>query len=381
MLIRPIALLSACGRAFVSSNASGLSKQGLRAKPRTPMSDELTIDAFLACPPGVPIIDVRTPDEFAMGHIPGAVNVPLFSDAERAKIGTAYLHEGRRCAVSLGLRYVGPRLEELARALLEHSDPAAAHLHIHCWRGGMRSASVAWLLESTFGCRVATLKGGYKAFRRWVLDSFAIPRQVRFVSGLTGSGKTEILKHLAAFGECVVDLEGLANHKGSAFGHLGEDAQPSQAQFENALALAWRATAPTRPVWLEDESRMIGKRVLPEALWEQKGAARFHIVELPDDERIAHLCKIYACFPPGELAARVATIRSRLGGGRAKDAIEALHRGDFAAACRIILSYYDRTYQTCLAVYPPEHITHHSFPKLEPRVIAATLLECTHSSP
>jgi len=345
------------------------------------MPDELATAAFLARPPGMPVIDVRTPDEFALGHIPGALNVPLFSNIERAEIGTAYKQEGRRSAVSLGLRHAGPRLEELAHTLLALADPADPCLHIHCWRGGMRSASVAWLMETTFGCRVATLKGGYKSFRHWVLDSFTIPRTVRFVSGLTGCGKTEVLKQLADLGECTVDLEGLANHKGSAFGQLGEDAQPSQAQFENELALAWRATAPDRPVWLEDESRMIGKRVLPEAIWDRKQNARFHVVELPDAERITHLCKVYAGFPPGTLAACVETIRKRLGGGRAKTTIEALHSGDFAAACGIILSYYDRTYQKCLEVYPPANITRHPFPKLDPRTIAAALIESAKPPP
>ena len=337
-------------------------------------------DDFLARPDGVPIIDVRTPDEFAIGHIPGAVNVPLFTNEERVEIGTAYKQQGRSSAVNIGLRRVGPRLEELARTMLDLADPAAPHLHIHCWRGGMRSASVAWLMESTFGCRTATLKGGYKAFRQWVLASFEIPRELRVIAGLTGSGKTEILRHLAALGECCVDLEGLARHKGSAFGQLGEAAQPTQAQFENELALVWRATDPGRPVWLEDESRMIGKRSLPLPIWERKQSARFHVIELPDDERITHLCKVYACFSPDELAASVGTIRSRLGGGRAKATMEALHSGDFAAACRIILSYYDRAYQNCLALHPPDQITCHAFSKFNPRTIAASLMQSTRPS-
>jgi tRNA 2-selenouridine synthase len=344
------------------------------------MPDELSTDDFLARPPGTPVIDVRTPDEFAMGHIPGALNVPLFSNEERAEIGTAYKHEGRSRAVAIGLRRAGPRLEQLAQTLLDLTDPADPRLHIHCWRGGMRSASVAWLMESTFGCRAATLKGGYKAFRRWVLDSFGIPRELRVIAGLTGSGKTEILRHLAALGERTVDLESLANHKGSAFGQLGEAEQPTQAQFENELALAWRATDPARPVWLEDESRMIGKRALPEALWERKQNARFHVIELPDDERIAHLCNGYAGFPPGELEAAVETIHSRLGGGRAKAALESIRGGDFAEACRIILSYYDRAYQNCLAALPPENIARHPFPKLDPPGIAANLIQSTRPS-
>ena len=345
------------------------------------MPDDLTTGDFLACQGGGAIIDVRTPAEFAQGHIPGAVNVPLFSNQERTEIGIVYIQQGRIPAVSLGLRRVGPRLEELARTLLGLTDPADRRLRIHCWRGGMRSASVAWLMESTFGCRVTTLMGGYKAFRRWVLASFAIPREVRVVAGLTGCGKTVILKQLADLGACVVDIERLANHKGSAFGNLGEDAQPTQAQFENDLAFAWRATDPARPVWLEDESRMIGRRVLPDALWERKNHARFHVVALPDDERIAHLCQTYAGFPPAQLAACVAAIRQRLGGGRTMAAIEAIHSGDFATACRVMLTYYDRTYQNCLTAYPPDHITRHAFPKLDSRMIAAALLESARSSP
>jgi len=347
----------------------------------TPMPDELTTDDFLACPDGGAIIDVRTPAEFAQGHIPGAVNVPLFSNEERAEIGTIYVQQGRIPAVSMGLRRVGPRLDELARTLLGLTDPAEPRLRIHCWRGGMRSASVAWLMESTIGCRVDTLRGGYKAFRRWVLASLAIPRELRVVAGLTGCGKTAILKQLADLGECVVDIERLANHKGSAFGNLGEDAQPTQAQFENDFALAWRATDPARPVWLEDESRMIGRRVLPDALWERKNAARCHLVVVPDDERIAHLCQTYAGFPPAQLAACAEAIHQRLGGGRTKAAIEAIHCGDFATACRILLTYYDRTYQKCLTVYPPDHIIRHAFCKLDPRMIAAELLESARPSP
>ena len=370
-----------CPRFLSRQIPPGFSNKGRTQSPASSMPDELAIDDFLARPPGVPIIDVRTPDEFSMGHIQGSLNVPLFSNIERAEIGTAYKQAGRHRAVSIGLRCVGPRLEELARSLLDLTNPEDPNLRLLCWRGGMRSASVAWLMKSTFGCRVATLKGGYKSFRRWVLDTFSMPRELRMIAGLTGSGKTEILKQLALSGECSVDLEGLAKHKGSAFGQLGEYAQPSQAQFENDLALAWRATDPQRPVWLEDESRMIGKRVIPEALWKQKQSARFHVVEIPTNERIAHLCMMYAGFPSEQLQACVEAIRPRLGGCNAKAAIEALRRADFTSASRIILTYYDRTYQACLAAHPPENIIRHPFQKLEPRSIATTLIESARSSP
>jgi len=124
---------------------------------------------------------------------------------------------------------------------------------------------------------------------------------------------------------------------------------------------------------------MVGKRVLPEALWMQKQDARFHVIEVPEEERVRHLCEIYGGFPPGELEACVDAIRSRLGGGRTKAAIEAIHGGDFAAACRIILSYYDRTYQNCLTAHPSGNVIRHHFQKLDPPAIAAALIASTRA--
>lgn len=337
------------------------------------MHEELSTEEFLTRPSGVPIIDVRTPAEFATGHIPGALNVPLFTDAERVEIGTAYKREGRSRAVRIGLRCVGPRLDELAGTLLALAEPGQPRLHIHCWRGGMRSASVAWLMQSTFGCRTATLRGGYKAFRHWVLASFALPRDVRVIGGLTGSGKTAVLAELVRRGESCVDLEALARHKGSAFGHLGESSQPTQAQFENELALAWRATDPARPVWIEDESRMIGRCSLPEAFWARKREAPVHVIEVPGGARIAQLGTVYAGFPTESLVRAIAAIRPRLGGARAQAAADCVARGDFTGACRLVLEYYDRAYQAGLDLHPPERVCRHAFPALDPAAIAARL--------
>lgn len=337
------------------------------------MPDALTVDDFLTRALGQAVLDVRTPAEFENGHIPGALNVPLFSNDERAEVGTAYVRQGRRVAVGLGLARVGPRLEALAARLMEISEQSPGGLLIHCWRGGMRSGSVAWLSD-TLGIPASTLAGGYKAFRRRVLTCFGEPRRVRVVAGLTGTGKTAVLRALAARGQAVIDLEALARHKGSAFGDLGEQPQPRQEQFENELALQWMALDPRQPVWLEDESRMIGKRVLPAGVWDSKQAGSFEVISLPVDERIIRLREMYAGFPISELEARAGAIHSRLGGLRAKEVSAALRDGKPDDACRIILTYYDRAYQKCIDSIPVERKRVRGFPVFDPDAIAASLL-------
>ncbi|MGD9420862.1 MAG: tRNA 2-selenouridine(34) synthase MnmH [Verrucomicrobiota bacterium JB025] len=339
------------------------------------MARSLSVDDFLDRSDGAVVVDVRTPDEFAKGHIPGAVNVPLFSNEERAEIGTAYKRQGRKPAVSLGLRFLGPRMEEFAEELLALAGGGERPLHVHCWRGGMRSGSVAWLMESAYDCRVAVLKGGYKRFRNWVLGSFSLPRNLRVVSGLTGCKKTAILHRMEEMGECVVDLEGLANHKGSAFGSLGEEPQPTQAQFENDLAVAWRALDPQRVVWVEDESRMVGRRVIPQEIWELKQQAPYHVVEIPEEERVGHLCGVYGNHTAEELEERVVMIRSRLGDARAREAVDAIRDGDIAGACRVLLFYYDRNYQKSINAIADERRMVHRFEHADPGLIARSLVD------
>lgn len=337
------------------------------------MHAEWSIGDFLARARDLPVLDVRTPAEFASGHIPGAVNLPLFSDEERAEVGTAYKQQGRESAVRIGLNRVAPKMTWLADRLLENDASSGGGLLIHCWRGGMRSGSVAWL-AGTLGIRAATLTGGYKSFRRWVMESFQSRRQIRVVAGLTGTGKTAILKALAEAGEAVIDLEALACHKGSVFGDLGELPQPRQEQFENNLAMAWMALDPKQPVWIEDESRMIGKCVIPPALWEQKCSARFTVVEIPGPARIEYLREIYEGFPLDQLAPRIEAIRKRLGGDRANKAISALRSGDPVSACSLLLTYYDRAYGDGLAAIPAERVSCHRFECFNPAMIAAELV-------
>ena len=177
------------------------------------MSETLDILSFIERSHRVLVLDVRTPGEFAQGYLPGAHHLPLFSNEERAEIGTLYKQAGREAAMLRGFDLVGPKLRrmvEAAQALVVGDE-----VLVHCWRGGMRSESVAWLLAFA-GYRVGTLRGGYKAFRRYVLEAFAQPRAVRLLGGMTGAGKTDVLHTLAGRGEQVIDLEALPKGRSSA---------------------------------------------------------------------------------------------------------------------------------------------------------------------
>lgn len=313
--------------------------------------DSLPVGAFLAAGDSLgPILDVRTPSEHAHARLPGAKNLPLFSDSERAAVGTAYAHDGPREALLLGLDAVGPRLRELVD-MAERLAPGG-HARLHCWRGGMRSGSVAWLLR-TAGMQVTTLDGGYRAYRRHALGALETPRPVRILGGLTGSGKTAVLHALRERGASVLDIEGLARHRGSVFGDHDADgarrAQPSQEQFENDLSEAWRALPERVPVWVEDESRRLGALSVPAPIWTPMTTAEVVVLDAPVEARAARLVADYGALPPGALVERITRLTKRLGGQRAKDAVAALESGDLLMCATILLDYYDRTYRHHLA--------------------------------
>ncbi|MEZ4686041.1 MAG: tRNA 2-selenouridine(34) synthase MnmH, partial [Bacteroidia bacterium] len=288
------------------------------------------------------LLDVRSPGEFSQGSVPGAFNLPLFDNQERAEIGTLYKLTGPETALLQGLELVGPKLAPMLRTVKKIAGKNR-QLAVHCWRGGMRSASVAQLLEAA-GYEVSILRGGYKAYRNFVLEEFARPRELRILGGRTGSGKTGILLAMKALGAQVIDLEGLANHKGSAFGHLLEAPQPSQPNFEHALFNALRACDPSRPIWLEDESISIGKIYIPKAFWEQMCASPLAVVEMSTGRRLQQLEQDYADAPVDELYASLEKIKKRLGGQHVKAAREALDSHDYKEAAGIALHYYDRAY-------------------------------------
>lgn len=306
------------------------------------MADGLPTDTFLGS--GGALLDVRTPAEFRQGHIPGAANLPLFSDGERAEVGTLYKQQGRQAAVQRGLALVGPRMEALAADLVAWSERSAgAPLRLHCWRGGMRSGSVAWLAQQ-LELPVLLLEGGYKSYRRWVLELFERPWPLRLLGGRTGCGKTELLLALRERGAAVVDLEGLAHHRGSSFGGLGLPEQPSSEHYENELAAALAPLAGAEQIWLEAESAMVGRCRIPAGLWRQMKAAPVLAVERPLQERVDHLVTIYGAQDPLALAEATRRIAKRLGPQRTALALEAIEQGDWATACEQMLDYYDRCY-------------------------------------
>jgi tRNA 2-selenouridine synthase len=296
----------------------------------------------------MPLIDVRSPSEYAQGHAPAAASVPLFSDAERAEIGTVYKQQSPAKAVRLGLKYAGLRMADLVAEVdaLAKRDPSP--LEVYCWRGGQRSGSVAWLLR-TAGYDVSRWDGGYKAYRGRVLESWAADRPYVVLAGLTGSGKTEVLRALHELGGPVLDLEGLAHHKGSAFGQIGELPQPTNEQFENDGAVRLAELEGEARIWIEDESRSIGRIWLQQSFFARKKSAPVVLLERSLDERIDRLVAAYGQASRAELSETFMRIAKRLGDQNARSAVDHVQQGHLADAARIALHYYDRTYAESVA--------------------------------
>jgi tRNA 2-selenouridine synthase len=325
------------------------------------------IEDFLGLAERYPVLDVRSPAEYQQAHIPGAHSLPLFTDEERKVVGTAYKQQSREIAIKIGLDYFGPKMrvlvEEVER-LVSSGQPVAKNqasatnsglrtpdsrlILLHCWRGGMRSAAIAWLLD-LYGFKVVTLIGGYKKFRQYVLETFQQPFVFNILGGYTGSGKTEVLRQLQLNGEKVIDLEELASHKGSAFGNLGMPAQPSQEMFENLLATALRTQKePTTPIWLEDESQRIGLNNIPQSLWNNMRQSPVFFLEIPFEERLQFIVQWYGRQQKDRLIEAIQRIQKRLGGLETKTAIALLVADNITDSFRILLKYYDKHYSKSL---------------------------------
>ena len=336
------------------------------------MIKNIDISEFARLWHSYPVIDVRSPKEYQNGHIPGAHNIPLFNDEERALVGTRYTRAGRFASVQLGLDLVGRKLSEYVKTVREMAKNGP--LLMHCWRGGMRSSSMAWLMDLA-GMDVFVLKGGYKAYRNFIRMEFNTPARFIVLAGKTGSGKTDILQEIGKCGHQIFDLEKAANHRGSVFGGLGMLPQPTNEQYENDLYHIWQKLDLTRPVWIEDESLSVGTVSIPLPLYDQLIASPVIEIEMDLDLRIARLMKEYAAFPVVELVSCIGRIERKLGGENARKAAEAVRKGEFDLASAILLSYYDKAYEKSLQKRAGQvHRVHVHLPQDDPEMNAHILL-------
>jgi tRNA 2-selenouridine synthase len=315
--------------------------------------NKTNVTAFLEQAENIPVIDVRSPLEYSAGHIPGAVNIPLFDDEERVIVGTKYKKEGRIPAIIEGLKLTGPAMsEKLEQALIESKE---GKLLVHCWRGGMRSEAMAWLF-SQGDITTEVLEGGYKAYRNHILNSLSGKRKMIVLGGMTGSSKTHILRFLREKGEQVVDLEGLANHKGSAFGSLGQPPQPTTEQFANNLYKEWEKLDNNIPFWIEDESRNIGTVFIPDGMYENMQNTQTIILLMDVKTRLPRLMEEYSVYPAETLKSSILKISKRLGGDNTRDALSAVDAGDISKAVEISLFYYDKAYSYGLTKKKAENL-------------------------
>jgi len=386
---------------------------------------KLGINEFLALATKHPVLDVRSPGEFKHAHIPGAYNLPLFTDEERKVVGTAYKQQSRQAAIKIGLDYFGGKMRkmveevegivkksesrEVGKSESESGSPedrkterlideetnnletflnkksdintqgprtsglpdfptpfptsglsdfptlsetsAPRTILVHCWRGGMRSAGVAWLLD-LYGFKVYTLVGGYKKFRHWVIEKYSQPNPYKILGGYTGSGKTYVLEALKKAGQPVIDLEGLAKHKGSAFGSIGMPEQPTQEMFENLLGLEIDRITKTNqsdlskqePIWLEDESQRIGLVNIPPVFWTRMRQSEVRFIDIPFEERLKHIVREYGVLDKQRMMDAIQRIQKRLGPLETKTSLQMLQDGDLEGSFRILLKYYDKWY-------------------------------------
>ncbi len=301
-----------------------------------------------------PLIDVRSPDEYYKGHLPNSINIPLFDNEERSIIGKIYKNHGREKAVIKGLEFIANKIENMVNNIIETLDIYKSNnnklngneptIKIYCARGGMRSFSISWLLEK-YNLKNITLNGGYKTYRKWTLDSFNKEWELIVVGGKTGTGKTKLLKLLNENNYQIVDLEGLACHRGSTFGGLGMKKQPSNEQFENLIAEQLKRFKKHKKIFVEAESANIGKCKIPHEFFNQmKKAERIEIIK-SESNRLDELIKTYSVFEEKDLIDAVMRIKKRLGPQRTKIAIDSIKNKNWKSVCKSVLEYYDKCYE------------------------------------
>lgn len=294
------------------------------------------------------VIDVRSPAEFAEDHIPGAINLPVLDNEERAQVGTMYVQDSPFRARKLGAALVFRNAANHIENSLSHHDGGWKPL-VYCWRGGQRSGSFSWMLQQ-IGWRADLVEGGYQSYRRLVksyLYDQPLPFRLIALDGYTGSAKTDILQRVAALGGQVLDLEGHANHRGSLLGAM-RTPQPSQKGFETALASALVQMDPARPVLVEAESSKVGARIIPPSLWSaMKQASRIEVTA-PVAARCRYLTQVYE-----DILSDAPMLREKLGrlrGQRSNAVIDhwfsLIDAGDKPALTQALMQdHYDPSYQ------------------------------------
>lgn len=306
------------------------------------MAEQLiTLESFWTIREKTPIIDARSEGEFAQSNIPGAFNLPILNNQERVVVGTLYKEKGSEEATLKGFELVGPRFHQIQKEAIKRFPNRKVILY--CWRGGMRSQILSWLL-SMVGFDIYRLKGGYKTYRTFTFEEVRKELSLLVLGGKTGSAKTLLLNKLKEKGEQIVDLEGLANHRGSSFGSIGLPEQPSVEQFENLLAEELRLLNPKKPLWVENESRKIGRVILPDRFFEQMTSSPLIDIQKSDGERIQHIESEYGILPKEDLIKAVKRLQKKLGGLRTQEAIEDIESGNHFSWIRNLLLYYDKTY-------------------------------------
>jgi tRNA 2-selenouridine synthase len=290
----------------------------------------------------LPIIDVRSNGEFEQGHIPNAINFPLLNNEERSIVGLCYKQNGHKEAVIKGFELVGSKFANYLRSV--ETIISSKDVIVHCWRGGLRSNIMSWLLEKG-GYNPILLVGGYKSYRNWVQKSFETERKLIVLGGKTGSHKTKLLQKLRSKNQSIIDLENLANHRGSAFGGIGLGPQPTQEQFENNLAHELYPFDSNEIIWFENESRLVGKCIIPDFLLNKIRVAPLVNIEVNRELRVKNIIEEYGSYDKKLLIEKTLEIEKKLGNLNMRNAVSYLLDNNYFSWANLLLDYYDKGYE------------------------------------
>lgn len=318
------------------------------------------------------IIDVRSPSEFAEDHIPGAISLPVLSDEERAVVGTIYVQEDRFKARRVGATLVARNAADHIDQQLSDRDGSWKPL-VYCWRGGQRSGSFTSILQQ-IGWRAEVLEGGYKSYRRLVVKQVydtELDHRIILLDGNTGTAKTDILTALKEAGAQTIDLEGMARHRGSLLGGMGEE-QPSQKMFEGQVAMALAKADPAKPVFVEAESNKIGKRIIPPSMWQAMINAPRITIEASLEARTDYLMRSYVDLieDRSALIERLDWLRPIRSGEMIDAWCKAVEAGEFETVVRELMTeHYDPSYAKSYARRERRELGTVKLPDLDPQTL------------